>query len=275
MDFTERRRQPFLTESHYRSEMAAIDSAIAICERLPARSGRTKAEGWMLSSQCAAFDRFQRLCLKYTAGEPIEPMREELGDVVAGYERYGERLWACRRNPSVPVFDFNALDDYCALMQLVGLCFLLRRRDLVLRIARLQDGEEGIKRGEDRLFEEFMRQHIRPEDRVRCRHLCHQRPYDALLQGLTEYEPDDQFIYLERALGQWYDSLSALPWHDSHRKEPQDGQAGYFGYWSFETGAVAMLLDVEDDTALHRHLHYPKDLVAWTRSVKSPTPPRP
>jgi hypothetical protein len=43
-------------------------------------------------------------------------------------------------------------------------------------------------------------------------------------------------------------------------------EGDYFGYWAFEAGAVAYLLDL-DDSAI-THMVYPKDLVAWARANK-------
>lgn len=271
MDFNDRRRQPFLSETHYRTEMAAITYALETSERAAAAGGRTRADSLRIAAHDAAFDRFQRLCLQYTAGEPIEPMCADLEDVIAAYERYAQRLWTNKRNRSEPAFDFASRSEYCVLMQLIGLCFLLRRRDLLPRLARLQDGENGENGGQDRLYEELMRQEMGTPLRFKCRQLSHPHPYDPLFQALTEWEPDEQTVYLDHFLSQWYDCLAQEPWHPRPRSAPQSDEGSWFGSWSFDAGAIAVLLDMEDDSPLCDHPNYPKDLVDWSRDNAVPT----
>ena len=222
----------------------------------------------LLSSAINAGDKldFQRLALHYTAGEPIEPLRAELEDVIAAYERYGEHLWKYTGDRNEVVFKFYSLDDYCELMQLIGLCFLLHRRDLLPRLAALQDGENGTSNGgADTLYEEFMAFGIGPETRFETDHLCQVAPYENLFYALTETTPEKGLKELNLFLKHWYKDLAGTGWHDSHKTDEEGNQGGYFGYWSFEAGAAVLLLGIEDDSSLHKYLYYPKDLVAWAK----------
>ncbi|MEG0487696.1 MAG: DUF1911 domain-containing protein, partial [Acinetobacter sp.] len=54
-------------------------------------------------------------------------------------------------------------------------------------------------------------------------------------------------------------------WYNSHL-EPAE-ELRYSGYWAFEAAALVYLLDL-DDSALHKYLFYPKDIVQWARSQK-------
>lgn len=265
MQFQENRRQQFLSEQAYRQTAAMWDEVIAGQKEnlLKPEDGE---DGWHVSMRQGIADGlFIKMMLHYTAGESIEPLRAELEEVIAAYERYGEHLWQYTGDRNEPVFKFYDLDEYCRLMQLIGLCFLLHRRDLLPRIASMQDGEGGTSNGgADTLFEEFMAFGIGPEKRFETDFLCQVRPYENLFYGLTETTPAKGLKELDLFLKHWYKDLAGTGWHDSHKED----SSGYYGYWSFEAGAAVILLGIEDDSSLHKYLYYPKDLVAWCRANK-------
>lgn len=267
MAFHEIRRQQFLGEQTYRQARAMWDEVIA-GQRKNLLKPENGERGWHLSMyQGIAEGLFTQLLLHYTAGEPIEPMRAELEEVVAAYERYGEHLWNYTGDRNEVVFTFVDLDEYCQLMQLVGLCFLLQRRDLLPRIAALQDGENGETGGFDWLFEEIMSHGIGPENRYESEQLCCSKPYEQLADAFSDETAKDALTNIDRFLKRWYKDLAGTGWHDAHI-----AQSGYFGYWSFEAGAAVLLLGIEDDSSLHKYLYYPKDLVTWARENSDRSP---
>lgn len=260
-----KRRQQFLSETNYSRDIAAIDDAIQLFSSSPAGSGDTELEGWMISRRSVAIYRLQRLCLQYTAGDDIAPLRIQLELVVEDFARYGELLWQFKRDRNEPVFNFHFLDEYFDLLQILGLCFLLHRRDLLPLIAAIQDGEDGANGGTDTLYEEMMAYGVGPESRFETDQLCQVRPYENLFYALTETTPEKGLKELNLFLKHWYKDLAGTGWHDSHKPNEKGEQGGYFGYWSFEAGAAVLLLGIEDDSSLHQYLYYPKDLVAWAR----------
>lgn len=171
MQFHEKRRQQFLGERHFINDTAASIDGIEYFSNNASGVGDTLDERWMWSRHTVAHYQFQSLCLRYTAGEPIEPLRGDLESVVAAFERYAELLWQHKADRNEPAFDFVVLDDYFQLMQLVGLCFLLHRRDLLPRLAAMQDGVDAIGQpgqgmgGADWVFEEFMSLAVGPDSR--------------------------------------------------------------------------------------------------------------
>ncbi len=265
MNFDQRRRQVFLGEAYYKREIRDLDLLIADFATQPAGSGDTELEGWMISWRNIASMHLQALSLAYTAGDPIEPLRWRLERAVAAQERHGEFLWKPNESRNEPVLEFDVLDSYVDLMQLIGLCFLLHRRDLLPRIAALQDGDNGALGGSDTLYEEFMAFGMGPDTRYESDWLCHKRIYEPLFHGLTETTPEKGLRTLDLFLKHWYRNLAGTTWHDSHKPDEAGNQGGYFGYWSFEAGAAVILLGIEDDSSLHKYLYYPKDLVAWSR----------
>jgi hypothetical protein len=81
------------------------------------------------------------------------------------------------------------------------------------------------------------------------------KPYLSL-QYVVERSEDktaDMFRYLTKS---WYQGHSGAGWYDSHKRN----QNLYYGYWSFESGAVAKILKLDDST-LKDAPYYPYDLV--------------
>ncbi|UZD54993.1 PoNi-like cognate immunity protein [Caldimonas aquatica] len=268
MEFHEIRRQQFLTQQYYLDQLKGFEEVLYGPEGLEENLRSPEREpGWHMSlARGAAYERFCRLLLRYTAGEAIEQLRLELEGVVAAYERYGELIWRETDDRNEVVFTFTFLDEYCELMQLIGLCFLLHRRDLLPRIAALQDGEGGTSNGgADVIYEEFMIHVFGAEKRFTTEHACQVRPYENLFYALTEDTPAKQLKELDLFLKRWYKDLAGTGWHDSHKPDENGNQGGYYGYWSFEAGAAVLLLGIEDDSSLHKYIYYPKDLVAWAR----------
>lgn len=62
--------------------------------------------------------------------------------------------------------------------------------------------------------------------------------------------------YLET---QWYENHKDCGWYDTHKSS----QNLYYGYWSFEAGAIAKILQIPDDD-LRIEAYYPYDLVHFT-----------
>lgn len=265
MEFHNKRRQQFLGERYYEDQMPRFESVLNDPDGLEAGLKSSESEPGLHASLArgVGFEKFNRLMLRYTAGEPIEPLRQELEPVIAAYERYAEMLWTNAQDRNEVAFDFTTLDDYCQLMQLIGLCFLLHRRDLLPRLAALQDGENQANMGTDWLVEEFMS--YAPLDRMETEHVCAVRPYEPLIDAMSSENNDDAIQDLNRYLKRWYKDLAGTGWHDSHKPNENGDQGGYYGYWSFEAGAAVLLLGIEDDSSLHKYLYYPKDLVAWAR----------
>lgn len=271
MEFHLKRRQQFLGETRYRSELDRLPASIAYFSANPVGSGSNALHRDALARQTSAEERVDLLVLHYTAGDPIEPLRTALEEVVAAYERYGEYLWKYRNDRNEAAFDLESIDDYCQLMQIIGLCFLLHRRDLMPRIAALQDGLDAVGErgkgngGADWLFEEFMSFAVGPENRYESEILRCSKPYEALADAMSSADNDAALKDLDRYLKRWYKDLAGTGWHDSHKPNEAGDQGGYYGYWAFEAGAAVLLLGIEDDSSLHQYLYYPKDLVAWAR----------
>ncbi|MFM0491869.1 DUF1911 domain-containing protein [Paraburkholderia sp. SIMBA_061] len=265
-DFSTRRRQRFISEEYFEwLSNFHIKSIEEWKHTLPANG--TEETKRAIAASWRAKEQFELMLLRYTAGEPIESMPHELEIVVAAYEEYAVLQRVARDDKQWPVFLLNGLADYERTVQLIGLCHLLHRRDLLPRIAALED---GVYRAQDSLYEDLLAYGV--EGRVDADQWYHESYRDCInsIYGDTD---EESLADLDAYLEQWYGSMKLAPWHDAHLDLSESGGA-YFGYWAIEAAAVAYLREL-DDTCLRRHLVYPKDLVDFAREVGKRTPTLP
>ncbi|MFT3721043.1 PoNe immunity protein domain-containing protein [Pseudorhodoferax sp.] len=256
MEFEFNRRQPFASAVH---SLARIDYLLS--ERDYWRDGLgddgdTPEEKKMLAGMTHASFAYELYSLRYTAGAPISTLRAELTSVVEAYERYQKALEVYEQIPQVAPLGFDDLKDYERALQLVSLCYLLHRRDLLPRLRALFDPAYG---GEDTVYEDLMSFDV--AGRADVDQWYHAEPYTRLVNSMYLDQPEAN-VELKAYCESWYKCFEYAPWHNSHtRIEGTEGD--YFGYWAFEAGAVALLYDL-DDSAID-HMVYPRDLVAWAR----------
>lgn len=264
--FVKQRRQIFLDFNYYSETNPLFEKSIGQFQNTPAGTGRNQQECWLHSKMYVASDTWDRFLFGYTAGHPILALRDELETVIKTIEVYTAALRDWHGNPAYPPFMFDELDHYEQLMQLIGLCYLLHRQDLLPRLAALQDGYFA---GEDVLYEDFLTFGL--DARYEAETLHFFKAYTDLHDALYAEEEGKETAqsHLLQYIKRWYKtSMKGLPWHNTHL-EPN--QAGYYGYWSFEAGAVAFLQDL-DDSALREFPYYPKDLVDWARQYQPDHP---
>jgi hypothetical protein len=177
--FHEQRRQQFLTANFYAAAISNLDDvAPDLRANLEGPNGDLDDKrGWAFF---LSDDAYQRFSLRYTAGEPIEQLRSELTGVIEAYERYQRpsastnKSQDCTRSPSAEIYHY----ERC--MQLIGLCYLLHRRDLLPRIAALQDPAYA---GHDTLYEDLLSYEM--EGRFDVDEWLHDEPYDSLVTRCT------------------------------------------------------------------------------------------
>ncbi|MCD7742147.1 MAG: DUF1911 domain-containing protein [Ruminococcus sp.] len=78
------------------------------------------------------------------------------------------------------------------------------------------------------------------------------------LKDVAESENKENAIALLKSYleSQWYNIHKECAWYDSHKST----KTTYYGYWSFESGAIVKVLGL-DDSSLKNQLYYPYDLV--------------
>lgn len=84
--------------------------------------------------------------------------------------------------------------------------------------------------------------------------------YDCLKQILEKDREIACEELKEYLLGKWYEIHRECAWYDSHKSNKNV----YYGYWSFEAGAIAKILNL-DDSSLKDVPYYPYDLVHYKK----------
>jgi len=186
-------------------------------------------------------------------------LRKEINLVIEAYELASQYVQEYSENSDFPPLRFVEIDEYERVLQMISLCFLLHRQDLLPRLAAIFDPSSA---GTDTVYEDLLA--FGMEDRFEIDRWCHNIPYRDLVNCL--YRDKEQYCIedLKKYLKVWYKSFSVAPWYDSHLDISNDFCGGYFGYWAIEAAAVAYLLDV-DDSSLRECMVYPSDLVEFAR----------
>ncbi|UVM47796.1 DUF1911 domain-containing protein [Pseudomonas sp. B21-015] len=191
--------------------------------------------------------------LKDLAGVRI-PLLE---DLIEKYETWQNKLAIYEQAPKIsPLAIDKWSDQYEECVQVIGLCILLHRKDLLGRFVKLIDNAGYA--ADDTLYEDLLCKVL--PDRHDIDQWYHD-VYSPLVQAIYAKTKEDATGYLETYCSEWYDAFTQAPWHDTHLQ----GEGGsYVGYWAIEAGAIAFLYDIDDSKI--DHMVYPKDLVEYARS---------
>ncbi|SIT80442.1 PoNi-like cognate immunity protein [Edaphobacillus lindanitolerans] len=185
---------------------------------------------------------FAKLKALYSAGRPINEVLDFFPDVIKVLEKswngenYERMLWMLSIGVMLDIE--NGQFD-----RLIGL----------VRKYNVQDG-----------LLEFLIQGKCQGDKYLRGELLYNRPYAKLAEVIGNQDKKDQLknlkIYLEKY---WYTGHNDSGWYDSH-KHPDPI---YSGYWSFESGAVAKILGL-DDSSLKNVPYYPYDMVHYKETTE-------
>ena len=210
----------------------------------------------------AALQVFQRLALNkllatYTAGEEISTLLPILEDLIEKYEIRQNKL---AKNEQPPDISPLAISDYPyqyqECVQVIGVCILLHRTDLLKRFVFLIDnaGYEGT----DTLYEDLLCKILPGRHDI---DQWYHDVYSPLVQAVYSKTTTEATSHLEKYCNQWYPAFQQAPWYDTHH---QGEEGSYVGYWAIEAGAIAFLYGIDDSTV--DHMVYPKDLVEYARN---------
>ncbi|MFK3774146.1 PoNe immunity protein domain-containing protein [Pseudomonas sp. NPDC089406] len=257
------RRQPFLTAEYYENMVRFFDeeeafwNAQTLDEDYAGQGESIKADEIRLAT-------FSGLLLRYTAGEPVDRLEPHLQRLIEQCETYQRCLEYSEGVRHVSPLSIKALlAHYEECVQIMSLCILLHRTDLLARFVTLTD-QAGFS-GDDALYEGLLAKLL--PDRVRVTR-CYHPMYERLLQALDARSADEAAQHLQAYCSGWYEAFegASTDWHDTHTEIDGD-EGSYVGYWAFEAGAIAYLHNL-DDSAID-HMVYPKDLVEYARAQRA------
>ncbi|WP_134743358.1 PoNe immunity protein domain-containing protein, partial [Pseudomonas viridiflava] len=101
--------------------------------------------------------------------------------------------------------------QYEELVQVVGLCILLHRRDLLERFVRLLD-RAGYA-GDDTLYEDLLCKVLPGRHDV---DQWYHDVYSPLVQSIYAKTKSEASEFLNGYCKQWYPAFKQAPWHDTH-----------------------------------------------------------
>ncbi|MYM96567.1 PoNe immunity protein domain-containing protein [Duganella vulcania] len=264
MQFHEKRRQQFLGENYYDFFTNCIEKTILHWrDHIPAIAG-SDVFGRALAAGDVASQTFDLFILRYTGGEPIDELRDDFTKVIEAFELSTKCEREYSKDPHFPPLRFAEIDEYERGMQLIGLCYLLHRRDLLPRLAAMLDAFAA----KDTLYEDLFAYELK--DRYEVDEWYHDKPYRNLINSFYRDTPEESIVDVGKYLKAWYESMKKAPWHDSHFDTSENG-GGYCGYWAMEAAAAVYLLDL-DDQSFRDHIVYPKDLVDYARRLDNQPP---
>jgi hypothetical protein len=259
MEFYKRRRQQFLSEAAYNATKLFFEEVAGPGYLEELASPAADANDRRRVSSVYADSSFTNFMLRFTAGEPLDVLRVDFTALVESYERATRYVQEFSQSTTFPPLRFIEIDEYERVLQLIGLCFLLHRRDMLPRIANMFDPSSASS---DTLYEDLLAFGL--DDRFELDSWYHDMPYRDLINTMYRDTDEESVRDLQNYLKSWYPALASAPWHNSHLAMDDDGCGGYFGYWAIEAAAVAYLMEL-DDSSFRGHLVYPKDLVDFAR----------
>lgn len=260
MQFHEKRRQQFLNKQYYELEIQySNDQSFPLFLRT-LHASDSNAEDRSRVSEAIADQIFKNFLLDYTAGQSLDVLRNDFSKVIGAYEQHAKYIKEYTNDPIFPPFRFAEIDDYERAVQLISLCYLLHRRDLLPRVAAMLDGAYS---GTDTLYEDLFSYELK--DRFDVDEWYHDKPYRDIINSFYRDTPEESISDVQKYLKVWYASMEKAFWHNSHLDMREEGGA-YFGYWAIEAAAVVYLLEL-DDRSFRDHIVYPKDLVDYARKL--------
>jgi len=262
-NFEARRRQRFLSEQYFSWLLPQMTDEIAYWKEHETPVGSTEAERKHLTAMLQAMAYHKRFLLEYTGGKSVVALRDDFPLLIDALEHETKLHRAAKDDDGLPPLKFGEIGDYEQTMQVISLCHLLHRTDLLPRIADMFD---PFYRAQDTLYEDLLAYGM--DDRYDVDKWFHDKPYRLLINSFYRDTEEESIADIKAYLEAWYPAMKGSPGHDSHLKANEEEGGAYVGYWAIEAAAATFLLQL-DDSSYRDHLLYPKDLVDFARSFQS------
>ncbi|MFA6095005.1 MAG: PoNe immunity protein domain-containing protein [Candidatus Paceibacterota bacterium] len=164
----------------------------------------------MVASYC-----LEQIILKYTGGQPITELHNELPEVIAAFDTYiALEIPPRSQNPPRNVaetLEITQHEAYVYVLWLLALCKLLGHAELIPTVMKWIDRNAEFNRGRDGLFEAIVEkltgEHIETE-----RFLFHAEAYRPLAKA-TVSDPADRPALLQEFVENWYKHMKPCYWY--------------------------------------------------------------
>lgn len=273
--FKEQRRQQFLDEALYQKSREQQMRLLEGQRNNLSSVIKDEGEGSDSAEVYSAFvyhEKFWLWMLDYTAGVNLDELAIRFSEVVDEFiewhrinllyratlkEEFKDRQVEIDVSP----VDFTNQLHYQDVLQLLGVAILIRDSQSVRRIIKAMDSN----RYRDALYEYLVVDFVE-DPRDNFNEIIHNKPpYQLLVNIFFEEDDESALRLLNQYLKNWYKHQKGFRWFDAHLSVIDDAST-YYGYWAFEAGAVAYILDLDDSNV--EHMIYPKDLVAYARILR-------
>ena len=177
----------------------------------------------------------QALNLLYSAGKEIQEMKGDFNNFIKYY-----------------TLSWSIDNGYIDLIRTLSLGVLLNIDTSEFKNLKKKIINEGL----DDYLVNFLLSYIDPSWQFNSNDFYFKGIYEPVKNIIEE---DNRYIsiellkvYLEK---QWYDIHNECAWYNSHKSK----QDTYYGYWAYEAGAIAKILELNDEE-LKDQQYYPYDL---------------
>jgi len=198
---------------------------------------------------------YQKLFVFYSIGKGIKEFENELVELVRLIPEFWEPNVGKAKVRREGVLDDYLLEHYQMALQLMALGVLFRNDFVLSKLKELIDRDK-IR---DELFDFFLSkgdlEEVKPPYLFDEKMSKIKNVHENLRLTLFNKNKDEQILLIEKYLNKEFYEENG-PAYESHKKK----HVSYNGYWSFESGALAVLLDV-DTTSLRKSDYFPADLV--------------
>ncbi|RMM82425.1 hypothetical protein ALQ72_03183, partial [Pseudomonas syringae pv. maculicola] len=149
------KRQKFYTENQYLAFLKEYEEILDFCKTNTFQSSSLEQEASLRARHLQNL-LLDKIFSCYTAGEKAELLIPLLEELIEKYEIRQEKLATYEQSPKIsPLAIDDWLDQYEECVQVISLCILLHRTDLLKRFVTLMD-EAGYA-GDDTLYEDLLR----------------------------------------------------------------------------------------------------------------------
>ncbi|KAB7705327.1 DUF1911 domain-containing protein [Bacillus aerolatus] len=181
---------------------------------------------------------FNKLRALYSSGASLEEIKEFFPEVI----NIMEKTW-------------SANSGYVQMLWMVSIGIMLDVPNNDFRKLETMIEREGLQ---DYLID-FLIQPKNEDWKEVSPNFAFNLPYQFLKSVITTSDKSEATALLKNYLqNEWYEGHNDTGWYDTHKSSNDT----YSGYWSFESGALAKILNLDDST-LKNIPYYPYDMVHY------------
>lgn len=183
---------------------------------------------------------FNSLIALYSSGAPLERIKELFPKVLHSMK---------------PVW--NSDRGYVEMVWMISIGIMLDIQEEEMRELEKMVEEDGIK---DYLID-FLLSNYNKVWTGSTQNFKFEIPYKSLDSVINASNKEESLTHLKNYLfNEWYHGHKDTGWYDTHKSNEDI----YSGYWSFESGAIAKILKL-DDQILKDVPYYPYDMVHYLK----------